>query len=202
MLNLLPADSSLALKEWSVAVNALRQGKQILILRKGGVHRDDKQFRVVHPEFLLFPTFEHQKAELVKPAYHADLKQTEFENDVDGLVTLSCFGVVTDLFEIADSKALERISDYHIWTDDYAEKRLHWRPNQPLTIPLLRTYTLTQPQALPILEEYVGCRSWVDLGQVVPMGQLNPVLSDADYETQAEEIRIFPSMKAKKIGER
>ena len=57
MLNLLPPDSSLALKEWSVAVNALREGKQILILRKGGVHRDDNQFRVVHPEFLLFPTF-------------------------------------------------------------------------------------------------------------------------------------------------
>ncbi|MDA1188412.1 MAG: DUF1802 family protein [Chloroflexi bacterium] len=189
MLNLLPAESSLGLKEWAVAVNALIQGEQILILRKGGIHKDDKEFRVVHPEFLLFPTYEHQKAELVKEAYHPDLQKTEIENDVDGLITLSCFAIVTDMFETSDPDALTRISDYHIWTDDYAEKRLHWRPKQPLTVALLRIYKLTQPQALPILDEFAGCKSWVDLRQVVPMGQINPVLSDADYEKQAGAIR-------------
>ncbi|MBM3945245.1 MAG: DUF1802 family protein [SAR202 cluster bacterium] len=189
MLTLLPADSSLALKEWAVAVNALIQGKQILILRKGGIHKDDKEFRVVHPEFLLFPTYEHQAAELVKDAYHADLRKVIEENDVDGLITLSCFATVTDLYEVTDTEALKRISGHHIWTDDYAEKRLHWRPKQPLTIALLRIYKLTQPQALPILDEYAGCKSWVDLGQTVPMGQLNPIMSDADYEKRASAIR-------------
>jgi hypothetical protein len=65
----LPPDSDLALKEWAVAVKALGTGKQILILRKGGIHRDDKEFRLVHPEFLLYPTYEHQKRELLDPEH-------------------------------------------------------------------------------------------------------------------------------------
>ena len=55
----LPGVSTLALKEWAVVVNALPTDRQIMVLRKGGIHRDDKDFRIVHPEFLLFPTYEH-----------------------------------------------------------------------------------------------------------------------------------------------
>lgn len=189
MLNLLPAVSSLALKEWAVAVDAMAKGKQIIILRKGGIHKDDKEFRVVHPEFLLFPTYEHQSPELVKPAYHDDLRRSEEENDIGGLVHLSSFGQVTDVLQITEPEALRGISAYHIWTDDYAEKRLHWRPRQPLTVALLRVHQLVQPQALPILEEYGGCKSWVPLGQDVPLGGTTPVLSDAEYEQRAEAVR-------------
>jgi hypothetical protein len=189
MLNLLPPASSLALKEWAVAVDALAQGKQILILRKGGIHKDDKEFRVVHPEFLLFPTYEHQSPDLVKPAFHDDLRRSEEGNDVGGLVFLSSFAQVTDILQITEPEALARISQYHIWTDGYAEKRLHWRPKQPLTVVLLRVHQLVQPQALPVLDEYGGCKSWVPLGQDVPLGGTTPVLSDADYERKAEAVR-------------
>ena len=33
------------------------------LLRKGGIHEDGKDFRVIHREFLLYPTYEHQKAD-------------------------------------------------------------------------------------------------------------------------------------------
>ena len=188
-MSFLPAVSSLALKEWAVAVNALASGKQIMVLRKGGIHRDDKEFRVVHPEFLLFPTYEHQKVELLQGEYHRDLAETLDQDDVGGLVTLSCWGEVTDTFELRDEKALQRLSPYHIWTIDYAAKRLHWRPKHPLTVILLRVRQLRQPQALPLLDEYEGCKSWVDLRQEVPLGYLDPVLSNDDYEKKADAIR-------------
>lgn len=187
---LLPPMSNLALKEWAVAVNALAQGDQILILRKGGIHRDDKEFRVVHPEFLLYPTYEHQKPDLLKEAYHPVLARTLEEDDVPGLVTVSYWCHVTDRYQVADQEALDRLSPYHIWTGDYALKRLHWRPKQPLTIVLLRLYRLQQPQALPILEEYAGCKSWVELGQDVPLGYMVPVLPDGAYEEKAKAIRL------------
>ena len=63
----LPQVSDLALKEWAVAVKSLGRGEQVIILRKGGIHREDRDFRLVHPLFLLYPTYEHQKAELIKP---------------------------------------------------------------------------------------------------------------------------------------
>jgi hypothetical protein len=186
---LLPPVSDLALKEWAVAVRALAEGKQILILRKGGIHKDDKEFRVVHPEFLLYPTYEHQKPDLTKAEYHHALGETLEENDIPGLVTLAYWVQVTDKFEVRDEEILNGISQYHIWTDDYSQKRLHWRPKQPLTVALLRVYELKQPQALPVLDEYVGCKSWVELGQDVPLGEMPPVLSDSEYEEKAELIR-------------
>ena len=172
-----------------MAVNALAAGKQIMVLRKGGIHRDDKEFRVVHREFLLYPTYEHQQAELLKDDYHQDLAETLKEDDVPGLVTLSCWTEVTDLFELREDETLERLSPYHIWTSQYAGKRLHWRPKHPLAVALLRVYRLQQPQALPVLDEYEGCKSWVDLGQEVPLGYMAPVLADDEYERKADEIR-------------
>ena len=186
---LLPPESDLALKEWAVAVKALSTGAQIVVLRKGGIHKDDKDFRIVHPEFLLYPTYEHQKQELLKPESHALLEETLAEDDVPGLVTLGYWCQVTYKFELRDEAVLDSLSEHHIWTDDYAQKRLHWRPKQPLTVALLRVYELQQPQALPLLDEYDGCKSWVELGQDVPLGNMSAVLSDSDYEAKADAIR-------------
>ena len=189
-MSTLPPLSSLALKEWAVAVNAMSKGKQIMTLRKGGIHRDDKDFRVVHREFLLYPTFEHQKAELLQDAYHQDLQETLEEDDAPGLVRFSYWTQVTDVFELRDEETIERLSPFHVWTSDYAQKRLYWRPKYPLTVALMRVYRLLQPQALPVLDEYDGCKSWVDLGQEVPLGYLTPVLPEDEYEESAQAIRL------------
>lgn len=42
-----------ALKEWSAAVHALLDGRQTVLLRKGGI--GEKRFEVAAHEFLLFP---------------------------------------------------------------------------------------------------------------------------------------------------
>ena len=185
----LPSISDTALKEWAVAVETLGQGGQILALRKGGIHREDRDFRFVHPEFLLLPTYEHQKAELIKPEFHDTLSDTYDDSGSGESVDFTYFCQVTDKFELRDESDLDRISDFHIWTDDYARKRLHWRPKQPLTVALLRVYELQQTQSLPILPEYSGCKSWVELSAEVELGDMTPVLGDAEYERQADTIK-------------
>ena len=189
MTMLLPPSADMALKEWAVAVRAISQGDQILILRKGGIHREDKDFRILHREFLLFPTFEHQQPDLVKPGFHGMLDETLEEDDVPGLVTLETWCEVTDVFEVREQETVEEFDGYHLWTSEYAQKRLGWRPKYPLTIALLRAYILQQPQALPILDEYGGCKSWVDLGQDVPLGHMEPVLTDDEYGRAVDEVR-------------
>ena len=64
-----PATCQLALKEWAITVKALADGDQIMMLRKGGIHEESKDFRVVHPEFLLYPTYLHQKEDLLKDSH-------------------------------------------------------------------------------------------------------------------------------------
>lgn len=188
-MSVLPSTSSMALKEWAVAVVAMASGEQITTLRKGGIHRDDKEFRVVHPQFLLYPTYEHQKEALLKAGYHSALRDTLAEDDTDGLVKLSFWCQVTDVFELRDVETLERLSPHHIWTSDYAEKRLHWRPKHPLAVVLLRVYRLSEPRTLPVLDKYVGCKSWVELEQDVRLGHMTAVLSDDDYAERADAIR-------------
>ena len=192
----LPETSGLALKEWAVAVKALAKGEQILILRKGGIHRADKQFRVVHPEFLLYPTYEHQRTDLVKAGSQDDLQQTLVENGNPSHIDFGYWCEVTDKFEVSDQDALDDIAPYHIWTTDYANKRLHWRPKQPLTIALLRVHAMPQSQSLPVLKEYGGCKSWVDLAQDIRLGDMTPVLDDEAYEAQASVIRQALDAKA------
>ncbi len=185
----LPTTSGLALKEWAVAVKALSKGEQILILRKGGIHRADKEFRVVHPEFLLYPTYEHQRRDLVRAASHNDLEQSIADNENPEQVEFLYWCKVTDKFEVSEQDVLDDIAPYHIWTSDYANKRLHWRPKQPLTIALLRLYSIESPQSLRVLDEYGGCKSWVELERDIQLGDMTPVLSDEAYEAQARVIR-------------
>ena len=185
----IPTTSSLALKEWAVAVEALGTGKQILVLRKGGIDRSDKDFRIVHPEFLLYPTHEHQRAALLKPEYRDDLARIPTKDDVTEPVELGFWVRVTDKFELRDEAELARLSRFHIWTDDYAQKRLYWRPKYPLTVAFLRVYSMREVQLMDVTDEYLGCKSWVELRQSLPLGELAPVLDDDEYEARARAVR-------------
>ena len=60
--------SRMALKEWAVVVRAVREGRQILLLRKGGLADENGVFQLKEREFFLYPTYEHQKAALLKPS--------------------------------------------------------------------------------------------------------------------------------------
>ena len=50
------------------------RGEQVLLLRKGGIR--EKEFKIQHDEFLFYPTYEHQKSDLLKPQYQQDLVET------------------------------------------------------------------------------------------------------------------------------
>ena len=54
------------LKEWATVVKALENGKQTVILRKGGILETASGFNVESKKFFLFPTWEHQEKIFVK----------------------------------------------------------------------------------------------------------------------------------------
>ena len=71
---MLSENCQVALKEWAVTVRALAEGRQTLLLRKGGIHEESQDFRVIHPEFLLYPTYEHQREELLREEFQPALR--------------------------------------------------------------------------------------------------------------------------------
>jgi hypothetical protein len=69
-----------ACKKWAVVVDALLGGEQILDLRKGGIREEGRGFELRGDRFWLFPTYEHQGADLLRPAHRPALKRVLVEH--------------------------------------------------------------------------------------------------------------------------
>ena len=177
-----PDTCQLALKEWAVTVQALADGDQIMMLRKGGIHEESKDFRVVHPEFLLYPTYLHQREDLLKDSHRPALRRLLADNPADNdAVTFTHWARVEELLEIDGQDAVDSLAPHHIWADAYAQSRLHWKPMVPLTVMLLRVYRMAEPTTAPFIPEYGGCKSWVDIIPTVRLGAATPALDDARF---------------------
>ena len=185
----LPERCQLALKEWAVTVDALARGQQILLLRKGGIHETGKDFRVLHREFLLYPTYEHQRAELLKPAEQPALSQLLADRPPADTITFRHWARAEEILEVEAQERVADLSPHHIWTDEYAQSRLRWKPMLPLSILLLRVYRLAAPVAVPYLKEYGGCTSWVDLMPRIDLGPLEPALTDGEFAREVAAVK-------------
>jgi hypothetical protein len=186
---MLPEQCQIALKEWAVTVQALAQGQQVLLLRKGGIHESSKDFRVIHPQFLLYPTYEHQRADLLKPVHQPSLEQLLADAPSRDTITFTHWASVAETIEVEDQAKVDDLSPHHIWTPAYAQSRLHWKPMLPLSILLLRVYRMEQPVTVPYLPEYGGCTSWVEIMPKVRLGNLQAVLTDQEFQRQVDSIK-------------
>ncbi|MEI7026141.1 DUF1802 family protein [Paenibacillus sp. y28] len=181
---------TIALRDWAVIIEAMRKGEQLLIMRKGGIAEETRDFRLASRSFFLYPAYEHQKAEQLKPEHRHGIEAT-LQSWSPGQETahLACYAEVTDEFEVTDETVIQRLSRYHICTDFFAEQRLHWKRNKPLHVLILRVYELEQPLDLPVLPSYSGCKSWIRLETEIEPGlSMKPVLDDARFEALRSEI--------------
>ena len=195
-----PSACRIALKEWAVTVRALDRGEQVLLLRKGGIRESGKEFRVLYPEFILYPTFEHQKEELLKEAHRQDLREVISQDPPSDAITFSHWARVEEVIELAEQDRVDALLPHHIWTEDYFQKRLHWKPRHPLSVMLLRVYRMEEPIRVPYVSYYGGCKSWVELSQDVPLGRLTSVLSEEDFNGKVGDIKVALGLQPSQIA--
>ena len=155
--------TSLALKEWAAVGAALLDGRQTVLLRKGGIH--EQRFAVGGSQFVLFPTVAHSHAERVRPE-HADVLPVGAA-DIDGVggsFVVRCGVTLADAVEVTRPEGLGAIADLHIWTAESVQAdRLDFRPKHPLHVLVVRAVALPTPQRLERLPAYGGCTSWLEL---------------------------------------
>jgi hypothetical protein len=174
-----------ALKEWSAAVHAMLDGRQTVLLRKGGIH--EKRFAVTASRFLLFPTIAHSHADRVRPE-HRDLLDAAARDSTEETVVLRAGAKVVAAIEVNRPDALDEIASLHIWTSDSVrEDRLDFRPKHRLTVLVVQAGPLVEPVRLERTPEYAGCTSWVQL-PVNPQWD-DPVHDDATLRQIAERVR-------------
>lgn len=176
-----------ALKEWAVTIAALAAGDQVLIVRKGGI--GEKRFELPHPRFYLFPTYAHQRPELVKPAARERFGDPLAQREDPERLPLATYAELVGAHPIADPDALAAIDHLHVLTPDYASERLRWRRKHPLWAAILRVWRVPEPPVLAVGPEHGGCVSWVELPAEIgaPAG-LVPALDDAAFARAAADV--------------
>ena len=186
---MLPNKCHMALKEWAITIEAMGKGDQVLLLRKGGIHEDGKDFRVIHREFLFYPTYLHQIEELVQPVHQPELREMLKQPQDSEKVNFSYWAKAAEALEIPDQEKVTDLQPHYIWTTDYAQSRLHWKPMLPLSVLLLRVYKLEMPVNVPYVPEYGGCTSWVEILSDINLGKMEPVLGDTEFQHRVDDIK-------------
>jgi len=150
-----------ALKEWAVVCKALEEGRQVILLRKGGIMEYRQGFEVKHTDFFLYPTFEHQSKESLQPNYVNKLDIVLQNAPVNNRNRITSCATVVLVKEITNKSVLGRLEKYHIWNDQYINVRFSYNPKRPLNVVVLRVYKMNTPLEVDVKPELTGCKSWI-----------------------------------------
>lgn len=167
---------NVALKEWSAITAALNSGRQIAILRKGGIVEADRGgFQLRHNEFLFFPTYEHQHASFLEPGA-AQLEARP------GFVEITSVATAEMILQApSDPEILLEAASEFVWNEAFVRQRYEYRPDLPLWLVLLRVRRLPETVLIPDRLSYAGCKSWVNLTEEISIDGAVPVLSDEAF---------------------
>ncbi len=188
-----PPVSKTALKEWAPTINALGNGDQMIIVREIDLLKNSHP---AHREFFFYPDLPDRNPEHLRPEFQKHLRKAIDEDDTPGLVFLNLWGEITSIFSLEDAKALDALSPHHIWGKEYVQERI---PKKAL-VALVRVYHLIQPQALPVMDEYTDCKTWVELVEDIPLGEIRPILAQQEYDKRAKAVeQALGNLRAQRL---
>jgi CDP-diacylglycerol--glycerol-3-phosphate 3-phosphatidyltransferase len=192
-------DTTPAFKEWEAIVEALGQGAQIVILRKGGIAEGRAGFQAKYPKFWLFPTRFHQQWEKTKPELRR-LVTPIAEPPKD--FTLQYFAEVTDALYLSSWDQVARIDDAHFWGEEIVRERFgyHDRPGmeQGLHLLIVRISRVNLPHRLSPAPAYEGCKSWIDVPVDWATDIATPVVRPEEFATRRS--RILAAVAAQPVA--
>lgn len=184
----------MALKEWAIVCDLLLEGSMALLLRKGGIHEDGGPgvFELEHPHFALFPSWAHQKPEMIKEKFRARVQVLDEPDEVP----LSGLGHASRIWQVTSRAAFDSLEDMHPWTKAQVDMRFDYKPHNPLYVMAVRAYRLTDVKVVANVPAYAGCRSWVPLSPADEVDQAHAMPSLADDAFHAIIARVDEAMKA------
>lgn len=179
-----------ALKEWAIVCRALADGRQTLLIRKGGIEEIKAGFQVIHRDFWLLPTYVHQKAADLVPAVHAEFEEVQAAQPPAGAIPFQLYATAEDVVKVTDLDRLRSLEGYHILSWDCVASRFQYRNKPGVHVMTVRVYRRPTATTLPNTPGYDGCVSWVDLDEALDTEGCTPVLSDAEFSGRLADIRV------------
>ncbi len=166
-----------AFKEWAKVVEALGTGKQVVVLRKGGISED---FTLQFKKFLLFPTQFHEQENLVKDDWLAESREDDGWKGPHE-VEMRYFATLEDAFMVDSWEKVQALDKFHVWKEPVVKERFERWQQGGVHCLLLRAYRLKKPFLMEVLPEYGGCRSWIETQESIPLDGI-PAMEDDAFE--------------------
>ena len=144
-------------------VLALERGLQDVILRRGGIDEPGDVFEPEHTAFLLFPTFFHQQADRLRPEYRSLYDEARANEPPVGRLSITSRARVRSARELTSEADLDALAHRHVYLREVVIDRFHGVFGRALYALEVDVERLAEPLDLPLLPEYSGCKSWVEL---------------------------------------
>jgi hypothetical protein len=180
-----PAALKVALKEWASVCGALERGRQMILLRKGGIYEAAGEFEIEHRRFVLFPTYLHQNLQMLKPGDQGDFEPAKAEPEQ---ILISAAAEITDIVQLKNRGQMDPLEPEHVWTPPLIDMRFNYRPENPLYLLLVRTYRLVKPVTIQNTLAYAGCKSWVPLNEAIQIVGATPAIAEEAFESRRRSI--------------
>jgi hypothetical protein len=171
-----------AFKEWAVIVQALAEGRQVLILRKGGIAEKDGAFQVEQMRFWLYPTYFHEKQTGLRPEAADLLKKVDAARPGPDVVRLTHFAEVAGVYHLRDLETALKLEPLHLWSQETVQQRFLYRTPGLYVLPV-RVFRAARATDLEETAAFAGCKTWVDLEHDLATDGAEPVLSEPAFDT-------------------
>ena len=148
------------LREWQSVCDATRAGENHLLIRKGGIAEGRDGFQVRRNFFGLLPTLFHQSklADIDVPA-------------PPSTVTIVC--QLVDAFVVPSTADLSSLLPFHAYAPAQLAARQAYKPERPLSLVLIRAFTLRVPVELDPTRVKPICTSWAEASLTHGLGGID-----------------------------
>ncbi len=148
---------AIGFKEWALVCTALGEGKQSVIIRKGGLAEGRDGFAFKHHEFFLFPTFFHEQIERVR------LPAAELPEPLPNEIEIRSFVRVEETRLMTDWEEVRALAPLHILREEVVRERFEYDQAPGVHVAFVSVSRLEPVWRFPNANSYGGCRSWVTL---------------------------------------
>ncbi len=157
-------------KEWALVCAALGDGRQTVVIRKGGIAEGRDGFAFRHREFFLFPTFFHEQLTRTRLADAILPEPLPHEIEIRFFARVEETRIITDWEE---ARALEPL---HILQENVVRERFEYDDAPGVHVAFVRVFALDPFWRFPDAKAFGGCRSWVELPEPPTGLRLHPVV--------------------------
>ena len=136
-----------AVREWPPVMQALTEGQQVYLLRKGPLSKTPFEELQKNP-VLVLPSSRKLSSECFSPPAITKYGEYMVPTETDTLTTSLALDLLDERV-LTNSMHAFRLWDFHLYRADYLSERIHTRPEVELRLYQVRAHTLETPIELP-----------------------------------------------------